>query len=499
MSVILFEDFRKIYYGSVKVLGESEFITRILDYFKDFSEEVRKNVGENNPFKEIYEVLTPDFKEFKYDKGAISYQMGSKIVKREKIDFIKIYFYFKEYNENHDKFEEILDSLNKKYGIEIPLLNRLFENLIFSLMDELLEPKVDDKLVEKILVLFNDLELKPSKCYAKAWINGIWLSQGEYLLEENIRIRRITPEDIVSGQRIDYYKEALFLPKIMEPTSILEVSLVPDFSKENNSNIKDKFFNLKALMERELMREVDYVSIALRLFRLGSVFIHKIERTSESLIQRGTTISTGFQEITNRIIYGINECDIPKIYTILKLIRKKKHLWLNTNRKLNPFIIALRRFDNAFLNAESSESSIMYVISCLEALFLKGGELSELSRRLSQRISILFKLFGFNPLLINKILKKAYNIRSKYSHGSEVDFKKEKIKNVREFKINVMECARISLIIYLQLVGYISKEKILNLIDNSLLDDVSYNKFNNLIKDNCKIEIVIPPGLIQKN
>ena len=58
----------------------------------------------------------------------------------------------------------------------------------------------------------------------------------------------------------------------------------------------------------------------------------------------------------------------------------------------------------------------------------------------------------------------------------------KKIENVGEFETMVMECARISLLIYLQLVGNISKEKLLNLIEKSLLDDESYSEFNNLIK-----------------
>ena len=480
-------------------MEEAEIKNKILNYIKDFSEELRKEIGENNSFKEIYEILTPDFKEFKYEKGNISYHMGSKVIKKERIDPIKIYFSFKKYNENNDNFAEILDYLNKKYEIEVNFSDLLLKNLMYSSINELLETKEEEKLVDKIRVLFNDLELKPSSCYAKAWINGIWLYKEEYLLEENIKIRRIAPEDMEYVQTVDYFQGIKLLHKFMDPTAILEIRLVPDISKERVNITNVKYFNLKTLMERELIKEVDYISLALRLFRLGSVFIHKIESTSDSLIQRGKIISGDFREIPNRVKYGIKECDIPKIYTILKLIRKKKQRLFTTSKKLNPFIIAVQQFNNAFLNAESNESSIMYIISCLEALFLKGGELSELSRRLNQRISIFLKPFGFNPLLINKILKKAYSIRSIYSHGSKVDFKTKKIENVRDFKIKVMECARISLLIYLQLIGNISKENLLNLIDNSLLDDDSYKEFSKLLQDNCKIEILIPPDLISKN
>ncbi|KKK72651.1 hypothetical protein LCGC14_2901740, partial [marine sediment metagenome] len=385
-----------------------------------------------------------------------------------RIDPIKIYFSFKKYNENNDKFGEILENLKAKYGIEINFLNRLFENLMYSLIDVLLEPKPDEKFVEKIQVLFNDLEMIASRCYVKAWIDGIWLSQEEHLLEDNTKIRRITPEDMEYVQKTDYYGGLTLLHKFMDPTTILEINLVPNISKESIIKTDEKYFHFKGLMERELMIELDYISLALKLFKLGSVFIHKVERTSDSLIQRGKTIAGEFQRVANRVKYGIKECDIPKINNILALIRKKKDRLFNPNKKLNPFIIALQRFDNAFLNAENSESSIMFVISCLEALFLKSSEFSELSRRLYQRVSMLLKQFGFNPLLISKILKKAYIIRSKYSHGSKVDFNKENIKEVNEFKIKVMECARISLLIYLQLVGNTKKENFLTLIDKSL-------------------------------
>ncbi len=315
------------------------------------------------------------------------------------------------------------------------------------------------------------------------------------LLDENIKIRRLTPEDMEYVQRADYYGGLTLLHKFIESNAIIEVNLVPNISKENNINTNEKYFYFKGLMERELMIELDYISLALKLFRLGSVFVHKVERTSDSLIQKGKTIAGDFLKIKQQIKYEIKERDIPKINNILVLMGGKDHLF-DLNKKLNPFIIAVERFNNAFLNAENSESSIMFMISSLEALFLKGSELSELSRRLYQRISILLKQFGFNPLLISKILKDAYKIRSKYSHGSKMDFDKENIKEVNEFKIKVMECARISLLIYLQLVGNIKKENFLTLIDKSLLDDATYSKLNKFIKDNCKVEIPIPPCLI---
>ncbi len=468
---------------------------KVLNYFKGFSEELRKNISKKNPFTEKYETLAPDFKEFKYDKGDITYHMGSKVIEKEKLDSFKIFLSFKKYNKNNDDYEEILKNLNKLYEVNIGFLDRLFENLMYSLLDELIEGQSDEKLTEKIQVLFNDLELKPSKCYAKAWIDGIWLSQEELLLKDNIKIRRITPNNLRYVQQLDYYGGVELLHKFMDPTAIIEVSLVPIITKEIKIPINDKFFNLKSSMERELEMELDYISLALRLYKLGSAFIHKIEKKLDSLIQRGTTISGDFQRIKNRVRYGIGEQDIPKLNFIINIIREKRQIIYNISKKPNPFLIAIRRLNNAFLNAESSESSIMFVISSLEAIFLKGGELSELSRRLSQRISIYLKPLGFNPLEINKLVKQAYKIRSIYSHGSKIDFKKEKIENIGEFRIKVMECARISLLIYLQLVGNISKENLLNLIDKSLLDDDSYTEFDKLIKENCKIEIFIPPEL----
>ncbi len=107
----------------------------------------------------------------------------------------------------------------------------------------------------------------------------------------------------------------------MDPTAILEISLIPSISNEESNIINDKFFNLKILMERELMKEVDYISLALKLFKLGSVFIHKIERTSESLIQRGKSISNYFREIANRVRYGIEKSVV--IYEIFSIFNKE--------------------------------------------------------------------------------------------------------------------------------------------------------------------------------
>ena len=77
-----------------------EIKKKILDYFQGFSDELRQKIDKNNPFKVKYEILTPDFIEFKYDKGNISYHMGSKVIEKEKLDSTKIYFAFKTYSKN---------------------------------------------------------------------------------------------------------------------------------------------------------------------------------------------------------------------------------------------------------------------------------------------------------------------------------------------------------------------------------------------------------------
>jgi hypothetical protein len=54
----------------------------------------------------------------------------------------------------------------------------------------------------------------------------------------------------------------------------------------------------------------------------------------------------------------------------------------------------------------------------LEALLLKEEERAELAYKLSLRTAALLKFYGFDPIEVYHDVKKSYNIRNKFVHGS---------------------------------------------------------------------------------
>jgi len=136
------------------------------------------------------------------------------------------------------------------------------------------------------------------------------------------------------------------------------------------------------------------------------------------------------------------------------------------------------------LKPESIENRITFVINCLEALYLKREERAELSHRLGQRVSAILRHLDFIPIEVYRDIIKAYDIRSNYIHGQ---IEPEKHGDATKLEKKVFEYARISLLVFIQLMPRYSKEEIINRADNSLLDAAVCYKLERIIISNCKI------------
>ena len=136
----------------------------------------------------------------------------------------------------------------------------------------------------------------------------------------------------------------------------------------------------------------------------------------------------------------------------------------------------------------------------------------DLKRTLSQRISIIMKIFKFNLILIYNLIDVAYKIRSKYSHGGIT-----KRKDLDNLAKKILDFTRMSLLILIQLDAKIEKIEVikdirdlinmddwnlikkdssliknrknilLDFIDYSLLDNDLFLELTKLILNNCKI------------
>ncbi|GAH18986.1 unnamed protein product, partial [marine sediment metagenome] len=152
---------------------------------------------------------------------------------------------------------------------------------------------------------------------------------------------------------------------------------------------------------------------------------------------------------------------------------------LAQQEEYNYLSIAIQRYNNAFLNAETRESLITYTISCLEALFLKDNERMDLKRTLSQRISIIMKIFKFNPILIYNLIDVAYKIRSKYSHGGIT-----KRKDLDNLAKKILDLTRMSLLILIQLDAKIEKIEVIK----DIRDLINIDDWNLIKKDSSLIK-----------
>ena len=145
--------------------------------------------------------------------------------------------------------------------------------------------------------------------------------------------------------------------------------------------------------------------------------------------------------------------------------------------------IAHDRFCDALFKPVVPENRLATAIMALEALYLKENELSELTERLSQRVALALEPFGYKTLEVYHFVKKSYNIRSRFVHGSKIEQKE-----IGELPEKILDYCRVSIIIFLQLHNELDKEKIINLIGKSLLDDAKKKEFHEIINDKCPIK-----------
>jgi hypothetical protein len=147
-----------------------------------------------------------------------------------------------------------------------------------------------------------------------------------------------------------------------------------------------------------------------------------------------------------------------------------------SNRSVEPLAVALQRHRDAVLTSSSTEGRIALGISCLEALYLKGSERSELTHRLSQRAAALLRYAGCPPMKAYHDLARAYDIRSRFIHGSAMD--EDQRKSADELCKGILEYARLSVVGFSQVTSTGEKDAFLSRIDSSLLDDRAKEKLD---------------------
>ena len=302
-----------------------------------------------------------------------------------------------------------------------------------------------------------DLEGNPIEWEIKVWLEGIWMKVDEIKIKKGIIIRKPNTSDIE-------YEHPLGMP-LFEQTPPHHPSAILEIRK-------------RVKLQPFIYPELEKILIALQLYKVGSVSKTRIYWKPKSFLQfRG--ISTPIYRGLTTYRYSLDESDVEKLPRFIAKIKDKLPIEEETGRPIasNPFGIAILRYQDAILKPEAIGNKIAYAVMGLEALYLKSE--GELSHRLAQRVAKLLSFFEEEPIKVYRNVKKAYNIRSGFVHGSPLQNKKPQ--EVKEILDNIIEYLRKSILTFIQLQK--EKKELLSLIDDALLEKQKDIKLQNLIKN----------------
>ena len=140
------------------------------------------------------------------------------------------------------------------------------------------------------------------------------------------------------------------------------------------------------------------------------------------------------------------------------------------DKKVDHLTIAFDRYSEGIIEPVILERRILHISMGLEALFSNSE--TELSFRLTYRISKALSCLGINPLDAKIFIKEAYNIRSKFAHGSPLSLDQhKKLDGIGGEKMFLSTMANyLRILILAAIICKLKKKNLINLIDDSFLD-----------------------------
>jgi hypothetical protein len=497
----------------------------LIDRLKQLSKRILDELKGTDFKLEPYEVFIPDFTEMHFKNGKVEYFLETQKIWKRDIDFeFAVPKFYQDNRKKLSDFNEVLMLLENEFQFNTEEAENVIKNFVYYLIYKIKDEFDEEKLDKLVNGFIQKLKIGTPYIKTKIYLDGIWTSLEPIEINENLKIRRIKPSDFLTHSQ--HILEQEFQPFGDFPTSIVRYNIPID------SNIKSL-----TKLQRTILKKIRMVIYSFLLFKFGSIFSRKCITPNFKPSAQGVLaqVITGFgytsclSDFTKGIVTHLNPhihiktrhtylfsgSDASKIDNFIVFF-VQPHIIKNLLRKSiepNYINIALQRYQNAFLNVENLESQISYAISCLEALYSTKGK--DLTRKLCQRISILFKVLGFSPLIIFKIVRDAYKVRSYYSHGEVVKIRDitSHHENIRILARQILECARISLLIFIQIDHLLGRKDMLialtrhldlkrksdstvqrerkryfiKVLDDSLIDSRIYLRLNNFILRNSKL------------
>jgi|GEM_PF-1816582 len=354
----------------------------------------------------------------------------------------------------------IIVDLCASYGVQPKKAREALKSLAHAVLGNGDRNISDNEILNKLVLMLRDLDDAPTIWKATVWLQGIWVP-GESVICGDLILRQPTADDL-SGFVSQTAHDFGF--KLFEdhPSSILE-------------------FKHRSSKPSDVQREIERIIETLRLYRLGSVRAVRSSYRGETILR--ASMASGYMlgntRHTSEYSYDLGQSDADHlqsfVVTMLPLVSRHP----TDSSAVEPISMALKRYREALLAGGAIESRIALAISCLEALFLKAKERSELSHRLSQRAAALLKYANVPPVKAYRELVRAYDVRSTFVHGSPMA--DEYAGQAGSLAETILEYARLAIVIFMQTQSSIGKDELIAKLESSLLEDKPREKIGSLM------------------
>jgi Apea-like HEPN len=418
--------------------------------------------------------------------------------------------YFDVYKWPNAKFTQSLEALKtlpevdnafnlicKKYHIadeRNQMTRALFIHAFLSpLLNNLPNDLINDTNVHSYLETFiNDYEISSSdELYT--WDINIWLSSfelegNEVVFNDGTLRRPVASELGLVRQRSAHIEEVdKMLGNSIDTTIMLQFSMT---SKKNMSGGAAE----------DIKHEIEARLDVLRLFKPANIYVFHQTANPRSVLEYKHTETpsppfdqsylnkVGYQDTSNYKCW-VQEGEYDslilfynRIKPILRSISQKNYF---SGSHLD---LAVHRYKDALLRSKVNAHRLVSAISCLEALLSNQG--SEITYKMSIHLSGLLRHFDFETISVYNKIREAYGVRSTILHGSKLS--DEQIHFTNKHTHEIVNYARICLLVCLQLQKLKSKNELIKLIDYSLVSSAEFLELNKVINEHVFIPVVYP-------
>nr|CAD5926970.1 hypothetical protein NO713_01037 [Planktothrix pseudagardhii] len=430
-------------------------------------DELQANISEVKP--EAYIFIVDKILDFEYNKEGTHFSKTQNEYITE--SFYRVPSTIFDSIRNTCEYNSVLQDINASQPlVSRKSLDRFVEVIAGSILNKADAEEIIDTTITTFL---KNIYKEPFQSSAVVELVGVVIDLESLELDSDIFkviIRQVKIEDLEKKQPIYPYPAIAFSStrKWLIPSAIIDIELY------GNEPYK-------------IRNEIKKIITVLRLFRVSSTDYKSYRMDSEAILWDsilGATFGSDKEiDILEKLkITKENASDLVMFYRDIKnKIPTQIYQSDFQEKAMIHLAIAYRHYSEALLSQIRIEEKITNAVIGLESLLL--AENQEISFRFWVRGAKILGLLNYSPLEVKKNLKTAYDIRSTFVHGDdlELDKKLRKInKNKQEtnlFLIELLDYLRVLIVVIIFLSNNknfvknnkFDKKKFLEIVDDSLI------------------------------